>query len=666
MIKKIGLGLLAVLILNSCSTAPTEPQAKPAALKAPPKAQKEYREAVDLYHAKKTQEALKKLSHIVQAYPNVDLANESYFLVGEIFYEQADFFKAYRYWMAVVDSRSYSEHYAKALVGAAQCQSQLGHGEEALALISKYKVKYPEAGKVLSASDLNLNAQALELSSKLKLPRGMNVDALREILLAKTFRRTPQDRQNLQMTAEEMIRTNFSQAQLQSVVDQPEFTDAEAAARFRIGVLNYEAKSWPAAKAQFDIVTTKFPNSEYALKAQQYHAFVESQERIDSNTIGVILPLTGKYSAQGYKVLRGIEMAAGVFGHSGSPVKLAVVDSEGNPEVVKQAVDRLVTEDHVVAIIGDIAAKTAQVVSQRAQELGVPNITLSQKQGLTEIGNFIFRNNLTPDMQMRALVKYAMEVRGYKKFAIIYSNDAYGTEYASAFWDYVRSRGGKITAAQTYAPNETDFRHAVQRLVGTYYFDEDRGPELKVRLQDWKKEQTKKGTKEKSPKDILPPIVDFDAIFIPDSPKALGQIAPMLSYNDVDKIPLIGTNLWNTSQTLDRAAKFVDHSLFIDEFFTQDTSSTTKKFTADFQNQFGYSPDVFEIQGFDSAQILISVLQTSSISSRNSMRENLARASRVPGALGFLNMTQSRDIEKNLIPLTVRNGQIVKADNESP
>src|SRR6185369_3531304 len=118
---------------------------------------------------------------------------------------------------------------------------------------------------------------------------------------------------------------------------------------------------------------------------------------------------------------------------------------------------------------GSLLSKTALPLAAKAQELGVPSIGLSQKAGLTEIGDKVFRNALTSEMQVREVVRVAMDELGLKKFAILFPNDPYGVEYANIFWDEVLARGGSVQAAQTYNPKDTDFRGVIQRLVGTYY-----------------------------------------------------------------------------------------------------------------------------------------------------------------------------------------------------
>ena len=87
-------------------------------------------------------------------------------------------------------------------------------------------------------------------------------------------------------------------------------------------------------------------------------------------------------------------------------------------------------------------------------------------------------------------------------------------------------------------------------MVGTFYL-EDRQEEYSRLLREWKKKNP--NSRKGPPETLLPPIIGFDAIFIPDDLKALGQIAPMLAFNDVNTVTLLGTNLWNSPEFGKRA-----------------------------------------------------------------------------------------------------------------
>ncbi|MCB0348619.1 MAG: penicillin-binding protein activator, partial [Bdellovibrionales bacterium] len=242
-------------------------------------------------------------------------------------------------------------------------------------------------------------------------------------------------------------------------------------------------------------------------------------------------------------------------------------------------------------------------------------------------------------------------------FAIIFPNDPYGTEFANIFWDEVLSRGGQITAAQPYASGETDFRAVIQRLVGSYYV-EDRRDEYSIRLKQWKE---KNKNARNSPDDLLPPVVDFDALFIPDNTKALGQIAPMLEFNDVKGLTMLGTNLWNTSSFLNRVGKYGEQTIFVDTYTASESSVEKQKFEESYQKIFGDKPDPIVTQSYEVAKILRSLIERG-VRSRSSLQSALKDINNFPGVSGPLTMSKDREILKPVTALTVKAGKIISLE----
>lgn len=387
---------------------------------------------------------------------------------------------------------------------------------------------------------------------------------------------------------------------------------------------------------------------------------VESSVDTNPNTIGVVVPLTGKFASVGQKSLRGVQMGLGLLSTQDSPFTLVVADSAGNPDTARHGVDELIRKDGSIAIIGSVLSKTAPAVASRASELGVPSINLSQKSGVTDIGPLVFRNTLTSEMQIHYLVKTAMKNMGMKKFAILYPNDNYGVESANLFWDEVKARGGEITSVQTYNSNETDFRGVVQRLVGTYYL-EDRAEEYKASLKAWSEEQKHRAANRNTPpEDLLPPVLDFDAIFIPDDAKTMGQIAAMLSYNDVKKITLLGTNLWNVSGLAKRAGNFSKNLLFVDSFVASDPQFQNSNFVKDYRQIYGEDPGPFEIQGYDSALMLRQIL-LSGRTSKERLVQSLSQTQEFTGAIGKISVLPNHEFLRPLVALHLENGEIAPA-----
>ena len=138
---------------------------------------------------------------------------------------------------------------------------------------------------------------------------------------------------------------------------------------------------------------------------------------VDTTVIGAILPLTGKNSNIGQHALNSIRMGLDL-NNPNNKLRLALFDSKSSPEFAANGVDKLIKEDKVIALLGGFTAREATSIAERAEFYKMPYIGFSQKSGLTNIGDYIFRNSITPEMQVDKLVQYATEKLSAKKFAI--------------------------------------------------------------------------------------------------------------------------------------------------------------------------------------------------------------------------------------------------------
>ncbi len=451
------------------------------------------------------------------------------------------------------------------------------------------------------------------------------------------------------LKANDMILARLSLEALEKARGQVQSPQIKAGIFFRLAELALENRDRSQARNYFQASLDVSAEGEWAQRAREGVEQIDALRRVSRTTIGAILPLSGKYLGQGQRTLRGLQMGLG------PDYSIAVIDSDSNPDRARRAVEQLVKEDQVIGIVGSLLSRTATSVAAKASELDVPSIALSQKSGLTEMGPQVFRNAVTSEMQVRALVKYAVEGLGLRRFAVLYPNDSYGVEYTNLFWDEVRARGGEVVAAQTYKTDETDFRSSVQKLVLTSDL-EFRAEEYRLRLKLWKEQNKKPNAK--PPEDLLPPVVDFDAIFIPDSAKALGQIAPMLSYAGVKNVRLLGTNLWNTESLVKRAGLWTNQLVFVDSLLTQDAQLKNSSFYRLYYELFKEEPGPFDMQGYDTGLLIQAALQAGA-SSREEFAARLKTAS-VAGAIGPLGLDESREVQRPVFPLSVQNGQIVR------
>jgi ABC-type branched-subunit amino acid transport system substrate-binding protein len=443
---------------------------------------------------------------------------------------------------------------------------------------------------------------------------------------------------------------------LSDVVSDTDFGFLRGHAAYRLAQIYLSQRDTESAKTAFAKVNKFLPETELAEISLKKIEQLEMANHVNASTIGAVLPLSGKHAALGQKVLRGLQIGLGLDGEGASPLRLAVVDSEGNPDLARKGVEKLVQEDNVVAVVGSLLSKTANAVADQSQVLNVPNLALSQKSGLTNIGENIFRYGMTSEMQVRYLVKRCIKDLGMRRFAIIYPNDKFGVEYANLFWDEVLARGGEVRAAQSYDSEETDFSGLVQRLAGTFY-QEERQEEAKWALKIRTERQRTSPARARTSDDLLSSVMDFDAIFIADGVKALGQISAMLAFNGVKGIKLIGPNLWNNETIVKRVGNSGNQIMFVDGAKIDSKVAQTQGFFKLYKANYNEEPGAFEIQGYEIGLLLTKML-SDNIRTREEFRERLKSVGPVKGVAGSITLGEGREFSKPLYLYAIENNQI--------
>lgn len=436
---------------------------------------------------------------------------------------------------------------------------------------------------------------------------------------------------------QEILDHRLSPAQLQEVQFMYEGTSTAGYATFKIAQIYFDQGDVARSKKLIYRIMEEFEEQPYYPQVKAFFDLLKEELIPERNVIGCILPLSGENRVYGIRSLHGIELAIHAFepNYGGMPIKLVIKDSKSSPGEAETAVEELVDEERVIAIIGPLLSITSEAAAKRAQELEVPIITLTQREDVAEIGDFVFQNCLTNSQQIKALTSFAIGELGLGRFAIIYPRDLYGIKLTHLFIDEVLRRGGEIMGVQSYDNEQMDFGWQIKRLVG---------------LQEGK---TQKGRKSD-----FEPIIEFDGLFIPDYSNRIGLVAPQLAYYNVIGITLLGTSAWNSPELVSEGGKYVDGSIFVDGFFRDSPSPRIKRFAQEFSNTFDSDSTTLEAQAYDAVDLCVQVLTNQEIYSHRQMRDGLMGVMGFDGISGLTSF--DLDGKPNKIPfiLTVRKGEI--------
>jgi len=423
---------------------------------------------------------------------------------------------------------------------------------------------------------------------------------------------------------------------------------------YQLGVkYSKEEKPDEAVKALTGFVKS-FPEHENVQQAKLLIEEIAGKTVYSRYTIGCLLPLSGPYRKYGNRAMKGIELALSQFNSKATnpSIHLLIKDTGGNPDKAILAMHDL-QNDQVAATIGPII--TAEAVATEAQHSGIPMITITQKENITEISDNIFRNFITPEMQVKAVVSYAAEVLEVKNFAVLYPEEKYGTHFMNLFWDEVLKYGGKIVGSEAYNPSHTDFKDPIKKLVGLYYEVPD---DLKEEPDIEKIDTEKLKDENEEPE----PVVDFEAIFIPDAPNKVGLIIPQLAFHDIEDVYLLGTNLWHSKKLVDMTKDYIQRAIIPDGFFPESTSVRVRDFVEKFEKTYAEKPGFIEAIAYDTSMILFKILRRPDVRSRNAIKNQLMHLKDFQGVTGLTSFNDKGDVKKELSLLRIKGDKFIELE----
>ena len=382
--------------------------------------------------------------------------------------------------------------------------------------------------------------------------------------------------------------------------------------------------------------------------ARQLLQTLAQEALFDRHLIGCLLPMTGSHATYGQRALRGVELALSRFtdGSDTYPVRLVVEDTASSDDRAAAAVEALNTK-HVAAIIGPMA--TAAAAAEAAQAHHIPIVTFTQRESVTAHGDYVFRHFITPQMQVEALVQWAVESGSMNRFAVLYPSEKYGQTFLEQFERAVGAFGAKITRAIPYDPTQTDFAGEIRQLISGY---------APVQRGDRSEFSRRSGLER--PTHI--PILDFDALFIPEAPSKAGLILPQLAYHDITSPVLMGTNLWQSQALLDMAGRYVEGAVFTTAFFEADETPEVADFVAYFKALYGEAPGFIEAVAYDTTLMLCEILQRPDARSRAQIRDILRQSTFPRAVTGETRFRADGEARKALRLIGVRDGAFMMLD----
>jgi branched-chain amino acid transport system substrate-binding protein len=348
--------------------------------------------------------------------------------------------------------------------------------------------------------------------------------------------------------------------------------------------------------------------------------------RAQDIVVGHFGSLTGGTATFGISTDEGIKLAADEINSSGGvlgkQVRVVTADDQSKPEEAVTAVQKLINQDKVVAILGEVASSRSLAAAPIAQRARIPMLSpASTNPKVTRVGDYIFRACFIDPFQGSAMANFAMkDEKGpkAKRFAIFYDNkNDYSRGLREFFTNTVKQNGGQIIVDEAYGEGDRDFRAQLTKI-----------------------------------KNANP-----DAIYCPGYYTEVALICLQARELGIN-VPLMGGDGWDSEKTFEIGRDAINGCFFTNHYSAEEDRPEVKKFVDSYKAKYnGKMPDAMAILGYDAMRIMADAIKRANSTAGSKVRDALAQTKDFPGASGTITIDKERNAQKPIVVLKIDGGK---------
>jgi branched-chain amino acid transport system substrate-binding protein len=312
--------------------------------------------------------------------------------------------------------------------------------------------------------------------------------------------------------------------------------------------------------------------------------------------LGVAEALSGGAAQYGISIRNGFQLAADEInaagGIHGDKVQLVIEDEQGKKEEAINVLKKLIFQDKVLMVFGPTLSNSAQAADPVAQAAKVVVFgTSNTADGITSIGDYVFRNSVTEADVLPETIKIAVKKSGIKKVAVMYGNDDVFTKSGyDNFKKALEDLKLPVTTTETFAKGDVDFKAQLTKIKASN-----------------------------------PDAIVLSALLAEGAPIMVQ--ARQIGLN----VPFIGGNGMNSVKIFDLAREKSDGLYVGSPWSSSNASTENTKFIKAYTEKFKSAPDQFAAQSYDALYITAHALKTIKFSG-NLANDRIAVRDALPNA----------------------------------
>ena len=352
------------------------------------------------------------------------------------------------------------------------------------------------------------------------------------------------------------------------------------------------------------------------------------EKSADTIKIGANLEMTGGSATYGISSKNAIELAFKDIndkgGINGKKLELVVADNKSEAAEATNAMQKLVSQDGVVAVIGPNLSSSviaSSAINNGARVLDItpmgtnPNITVDPATGKTR--EFNYRTCFIDPFQGTVMAAFATNDLGVNKAAILIDNSSDYAKGLSQFFkeNFVKS-GGTITAEESYLQKDTDFKATLTKIKAT----------------------------------------NPDMLYVPGYYQEVGLIVKQARELGMN-MPITGGDTWDSVKLPEIAGTAALNNTYFSSLYSpQEASDINKNFVAAYEKAYGAKPDVFAALSYDSALLIAEAIKNAGSAEPAKINEAMAKISGFNGVSGSVTFDAQHNPVKSAVILEYKDG----------
>ncbi len=330
-----------------------------------------------------------------------------------------------------------------------------------------------------------------------------------------------------------------------------------------------------------------YKDQEFKRLARQLNWAGTPSQTVPVLRVGLLLPLSGQFSAVGKQLLQSAQMA--VFEAKNAQIMLYPEDTGSTPAQARVAFEKLLRLGVDVAI-GPLTKGSTEAVAPLARGARLPLLALTTDQNAAKPG--IYTINHLPEQQVKSLLLAAV-AQSRTAIAALIPNDAYGQHTQQALLKYAADMGITVSQIVPFDTDKNDLKAELDMLLNLAEARQNLKDELAYLESEYEILASAMSdvslTRLKELRQGVTPsaAAEFSGLFMPVTAEQATLVASQLAFYDVDQqdIWLMGTSRWDAPELRQKRPSSLRHGVL-----SAHPTTRWNDYRSQFNNVYGAAP----------------------------------------------------------------------------